>query len=102
MAHAHDEDIRAHVKTYLMVFGALMVLTVITVGVSYLHLQVHEAILIALAVATVKGSLVALFFMHLKNERKLIYYALALTAVFFIFLMFVPLLTNLDRIVQRY
>jgi cytochrome c oxidase subunit 4 len=102
MSDAHVEDIRSHVKTYLMVFGALMVLTVITVGVSYLHLQVHEAIVIALIVATIKGSLVALFFMHLKHERKLIYYALALTVVFFVFLMFIPLLTNLDRIVQKY
>jgi cytochrome c oxidase subunit IV len=102
MSDAHAEDIRSHVKTYLMVFGALMVLTIVTVGVSYLHLETHEAIMIAVAVATVKASLVALFFMHLKSERKLIYYALALTAVFFLFLMVVPLATNLNKIVQRY
>ena len=102
MSDAHAEDIRSHVKTYLMVFGALMVLTIVTVGVSYLHLETHEAIMIAVAVATVEASLVALFFMHLKSERKLIYYALALTAVFFLFLMVVPLATNLNKIVQRY
>lgn len=101
MSSAHADDIRKHVKTYLMVFGALMVLTVVTVGVSYLHLEVHEAIMIALAVATVKGSLVALYFMHLNHERRLIYYALALTAVFFAFLMIIPLATNLDKIVQK-
>ena len=44
MAHtaAHSthgaHDIRAHVRTYIMIFGALMVLTVVTVAVSYLHL----------------------------------------------------------------
>jgi cytochrome c oxidase subunit 4 len=96
-AHAAD-DIRSHVKTYYMVFGALMVLTVVTVGVSYLHLPVGLAILVALIVAIIKGSLVALFFMHLSHERKLIYYTLALTAVFFIFVMFVPLATNLNKI----
>jgi hypothetical protein len=32
------------------------------------------------------------------HERKLIYYVLALTLIFFIFLMLVPLATNLDRI----
>ena len=53
-AHASD-DISKHVKTYFMVFGALMVLTVVTVGVSYLHLAVHEAILVALFVATSRG-----------------------------------------------
>jgi len=100
-AHAVD-DIRSHVKTYLMIFGALMVLTMVTVGVSYLHLPVAMAIAVALVVATIKGSLVALYFMHLNHERKLIYYVLALTAVFFIFMMFVPLFTNMDKITQRY
>ncbi len=97
-AHAAHDDIHSHVKTYYMVFGALMVLTLVTVGVSYLHLSVPLAITVALIVAIVKGSLVALFFMHLSNERKVIYWALALTVVFFIFLMFVPLLTNLNKI----
>ena len=53
---------------------------------------------VALIVATIKGSLVAMYFMHLLHERKVIYWVLMLTVIFFIFLMFVPLLTNLDRI----
>ena len=97
-AHAAHDDIHSHVKTYYMVFGALMVLTLVTVGVSYLHLSIPLAITVALIVAIVKGSLVALFFMHLSNERKMIYWVLALTVVFFIFLMFLPLLTNATRI----
>jgi cytochrome c oxidase subunit 4 len=100
-AHASD-DISKHVKTYFMVFGALMALTIITVGVSYLHLETHEAILVALFIATIKGSLVALFFMHLNHERRIIYWALMLTVVFFLVLMLVPLATNLDKIVVRY
>ena len=36
--------------------------------------------------------------MHLLHERKVIYWALLLTVIFFIFLMFVPLLTNSDKI----
>ena len=99
-AHAAD-DVRSHVKTYYMIFGALMVLTMITVGVSYLHLPIPMAIAVALFVAAIKGSLVALFFMHLNHERKLIYYVLALTVIFFIFMMFVPLATNLDKITYR-
>ena len=97
-AHAAHDDIRSHVKTYYMVFGALMVLTAITVGVSYLDLSIPLAITVALIVAIVKGSLVALFFMHLSHERKLIYWVLALTVIFFVFLMFVPLFTNTDKI----
>ena len=96
-AHAAD-DVKKSVKTYYMIFGALMVFTVLTVAVSYLHLPIAFAILIALVVATIKGSLVAMFFMHLLHERRVIYWTLLLTVVFFIFLMFVPLATNLDRI----
>jgi len=96
-AHSVD-DIKKSVKTYYMIFGALMLFTVTTVAVSYLHLPIVLAILVALVVATIKGSLVAMFFMHLSHERKIIYWALLLTVVFFVFLMFVPLLTNLDRI----
>lgn len=98
-AHAAHDDIRSHVKTYFMVFGALMVLTVITVGVSYVHLPIAAAVTVALIVAIIKGSLVALFFMHLLHERKVIYWVLSLTVIFFVFLMFVPLFTNSDKII---
>ena len=100
-AHASD-DVSKHVKTYFMVFGALMVLTIVTVAVSYLHLPVHQAIFVALLIATIKGSMVALFFMHLNHERKMIYWVLMLTAVFFVVLMLLPVATNLDKIVQKY
>ena len=96
-AHGAD-DVKKSVKTYYMIFGALMLFTVLTVAVSYLHLPLIFAVLVALVVATIKGSLVAMFFMHLLHERKVIYWALLLTVVFFIFLMFVPLATNLDKI----
>ena len=96
-AHSAD-DIKKSVKTYMMVFGALMVLTIITVGVSYVHLPVAAAVTVALIVATIKGSMVAMFFMHLVHERKVIYWVLMLTVIFFVFLMFVPLLTNSNKI----
>ena len=36
----HDHhDIAAHVRTYLVVFGALLVGTVITVGMYYVHFE---------------------------------------------------------------
>ena len=101
MSETHADDISKHVKTYFMVFGALMVFTMITVAIAYLRLETHEAIVVALFIATIKGSLVALFFMHLKHERRLVYYSLLLTAVFFLFMMTVPLATNLDKIVIR-
>ena len=96
-AHSVD-DVKKSVKTYFVIFGALMALTIITVGVSYVHLPIALAVIVALVVATIKGSLVAMYFMHLLHERKVIYWVLMLTVIFFVFLMFVPLLTNLDRI----
>jgi cytochrome c oxidase subunit 4 len=71
-----------------------MVLTVVTVAVSRLHLSVPIAVAVALLVATVKGTLVACYFMHLVSEKKLIYAVLVLTAVFFVALLFLPVLTQ--------
>ena len=89
----HAADIDRHVRVYITVFVTLMALTVITVAISYLHLPLPFAVTAALLVATVKGSLVACYFMHLIDEKKLIYAVLALTAAFFIALLALPVLT---------
>lgn len=78
-------EMRKSIRTYMMVFGTLMFLTVVTVGLSYLHLPRGIAIFLGLAVATVKASLVALYFMHLNHEKALIYLTLLITAVCFLF-----------------
>ena len=91
--HGHDnspEAVSREIRKYLYVFGALALLTLITVGISYMHLPKWQAITLALAVATVKGSLVAAFFMHLITERKLIYAVLVLTVFFFGMLLWGP------------
>src|SRR3970040_2083185 len=93
MTSDHAVDIDRHVRIYITVFVALMVLTVITVAVSRLHLSVPVAVTVALLVATIKGSLVACYFMHLISEKKLIYAVLILTAVFFAVLMALPTFT---------
>ena len=92
----HAADIDRHVKIYISVFVALMVLTVITVGVSRLRLSVPMAVTVALLVAVVKGSLVACYFMHLLSEKKLILAVLVLTAVFFTALLALPIFTVSD------
>jgi cytochrome c oxidase subunit 4 len=89
----HAADIDRHVRVYITVFASLMVLTIVTVAVSRFHLPVPIAVTIALLVATIKGSLVACYFMHLISEKKLIYAVLALTTIFFIALMALPILT---------
>jgi len=99
MADAHHDDIKAHVRQYMMVFGSLMVLTVVTVGVSYMHLSIGYAVILALIIASVKATLVAGYFMHLISERKAIYGLLILTAIFFVALMGLPLWHHADPIV---
>ncbi len=92
----HAADIDRHVRIYITVFVALMVLTIVTVAISRLHLPVHLAVTLALIVATIKGTLVACYFMHLISEKKLIYAVLALTAVFFVALLALPVFTVHD------
>ena len=93
MSSDHAADIDKHVRIYITVFAALMVLTIVTVAISRFHLPVHIAVTVALLVATIKGTLVACYFMHLISEKKLIYAVLALTAVFFLALLALPALT---------
>ena len=92
--HGHIEE---HIRVYLTVFGALGVLTVLTVAASYLDVSNTEAIFLALAIATVKASLVAGYFMHLITEKQTIIYILCLTFVFFLVCMFIPLITIIDN-----
>ena len=95
------EDIKKHVRTYIMVFVALLILTLVTVGVSYIHLpSILGRTVVALIVAGAKATLVAMVFMHLKSERPFIYLSLALTAVFFVLLFALPMWTEGDHIVN--
>ena len=91
---AHIEE---HIKVYLTVFGALAVLTILTVSASYLEVSNTEAIFLALTIATIKASLVAGYFMHLITEKQTIVWILVLTFFFFLVLMFFPLITATDQ-----
>src|SRR5262245_5248256 len=96
MTGDHAVDIDKHVRIYITVFVALMVLTIITVAISRVHLPIPMAVTVALLVAIIKGSLVACYFMHLISEKRLIYAVLALTVAFFVVLLALPTLTHKD------
>lgn len=74
--HSHDHDdadgeVHAHVNSPLFmiaIFASLIVLTVVTVGVSYVDLGAANTF-VAMLIATMKASLVATFFMHLKGDK---------------------------------
>ena len=90
----HAVDIDKQVRIYITVFVALMALTVVTVAVSYLDLPPAMAITVALFVATIKGSLVACYFMHLIDEKRLIYAVLVITVIKFVALLALPAITH--------
>ena len=85
-SNAHDAI--AHpvpLKTLIGVFAALIVLTVLTVAVTYVKLGAAN-IWVALFIAAAKGALVALYFMHLRWDSPFNSIALV-TALFFVALL---------------
>ena len=75
-AHAHDSHgephpLVGHLVPFWLLFltgSVLLVLTVITVAVRYIDVGEFNMV-IALGVAVIKATLVALFFMHLRWDR---------------------------------
>lgn len=55
-------------RTYFFILLALLALTVVTVSVSYVDFGNMNTV-VALIIASIKASLVALFFMHLRHEK---------------------------------
>jgi cytochrome c oxidase subunit 4 len=83
-AQAHS-----HVGRYLIVWVALLVLTGATWGLSTIHIPGAAGVAVALGIASAKGALVALFFMHLWDQQG------ANRLVFVTSLVFVSLLIGL-------
>ena len=95
-----SNDMNHHVDVYKKVFVALLLLTVLTVSVSYYDFGgvAWLAICVGLFIAFIKGYLVAANFMHLNNEKKTIYMSLVMTIMFFIVLFSMPLLWHNDAL----
>lgn len=83
-------------KTYLSVLIALLILTVVTVAAAQVDFGAWNTF-IAMFIASVKGALVLLYFMHLKYDDKL-YWVVFGSGVFFVILLF--LLTKVDIITR--
>ncbi len=90
----HNPQSTNHVlplKVYFAVGAALFVLTAITVGVSFIQFGAFNMV-IALLIAAVKATLVALFFMHLFYDNKffgaILSISLLFVAVFIILTMY--------------
>ncbi len=78
-AKAEGHDPEALIRTTVMVFVALAFLTAATVGVAYLDLPGAAGTIVALVIAATKIVLIAGFFMHLKDEGRLLKYGFAVS-----------------------
>ena len=97
MNHTQDEHLspQAHlvpVSLYVAIWATLMVCTGLTVFAASIDLGIFN-IVVALLIATLKGTLVVLFFMHLKYSTKLTMVTV-IAALFWLFIMFSLTLTD--------
>lgn len=98
--HAHKDDgaVHAHISSagfYLAVFLALIFLTAVTVGQSYVDLGRFNLIAV-IAIATMKASLVVSFFMHLRWDNKF-NVLIFLSGIFFIGVFFAYTMNDTER-----
>jgi cytochrome c oxidase subunit 4 len=94
-ASAHDSTHAPHVmplSTYFLVFAALMVGTAATVGAAFVDLGWANTA-VALAIAVTKAVLVVLYFMHVKENTRLIP-AVIFSGLFMLLILFVNLLAD--------
>ena len=66
------------VRTYYVIFVALMVLLAVTMAASYIPYHAHPAlsalaVVIALAIAFTKATLVVLYFMHVRYSPRIVW-----------------------------
>ena len=84
--HEQDAQHISPVKMYVGIWLVLVCLTVITVSVSYLNMY-KFTIFTAMLIATVKVTLVILYFMHIRFEKAIYtYMILAVLATYGIFI----------------
>jgi cytochrome c oxidase subunit 4 len=85
-----QEEHHSGVGRYIVVFVALLVLTLLTVFTGRMHLP-NWGLALALLIATTKGSLVALYFMHLTDHKGANRLVFGVSILFVLLLLFFPL-----------
>jgi caa(3)-type oxidase subunit IV len=88
--HGHDApagdggvpEHHPHTRKYLTVFGALVVLTGLELGVVYAGLPKTTLVILLIGLALAKAGAVALWFMHLADERRVLRLMVGLPLLF--------------------
>jgi cytochrome c oxidase subunit 4 len=81
------EDRMIKARTYVIVCALLILLTCLTVGVSYVHLAEGWHLVIGLVIALSKATLVALFFMHVLHSPRLVWIVIVVTCFWLLLLL---------------
>ena len=83
---------------YLVILGALLVLTCITVGAAYVNFGSSSInLMIAVIIATIKATLVAMFFMHLRHDPPLNAIIFSSSLIFLAIFLLFPLIDIQSR-----
>jgi cytochrome c oxidase subunit IV len=93
--HTEHTDYVGHIipaRNYVAIWAILMVATAITVFAATLELGVFN-IVVALLIASIKGTLVVLFFMHLRYSTKLTMVTV-IASIFWLFILFSLTMTD--------
>jgi len=83
-------------RTYIIVGLLLYALTAITVAVSFIHLGSWNVI-IALFVAGVKASLVAMIYMHLRYDKKIFLLIFIVALLFLVLFISITMIDSMSR-----
>ncbi len=98
MDNSHHEE---HISSYAEHFGtwvALIMLTFMTVFVSVFGSGLQTlTVAMALLIASVKATVVGLYFMHLKYDKKMYRFMMIVVMALFTFFLFMVILDYLTR-----
>jgi cytochrome c oxidase subunit IV len=86
----------APLRVYLTVAAILLILTGLTVKISLINLGGWNLV-VALIIATIKATLVALFFMHLLYDKKIYWIIFAIAVVFLAVFISLTMFDTLER-----
>lgn len=89
----HDRSKSSPLKTYFLVWGALLLGTFLTYEASLIDLGPFNSV-VALSIATAKALLVALFFMHLKDANERLQRLVVVSTIFFLMILLFLTLTD--------
>jgi cytochrome c oxidase subunit IV len=89
-----------HISSAKFLWGvgiALLILTFLTVAVTWIQIPAPWNVIVAIAIAVVKATIVALFFMNLWWDTKFNVLLLVMSIIFFLILVGITLLDTLYR-----